>query len=271
MGSVLNRAFYDQVVRREFLCNFVRVYDVDVGQGFTFDRQPFWFYLPHMLEKWAPWSLLLVGLVSADRAVRRALKSDPGALWLACWAVGGFVVMSAVPAKRLDRMFPILPPLSLLLVRAVAASSWRRLMGSNRVRTLAVLIIAAAVGWGGYAVSEVIQASRGIHREWQRFGAQVHDLVSTQGWRFAVVGPEDEALLLYLQQTKFMTAQEARRRWQNGELDALVVTSGGVEVLRNAGVPFSTPLSTPEREGVESYWLVVRDGADKPQQRTAEP
>jgi len=35
--------------------------------------------------------------------------------WLLCWSLGGLIAMSLIPSKRVDRIFPIVPPLCLLL------------------------------------------------------------------------------------------------------------------------------------------------------------
>ena len=123
--------FYDQVVVREFMGRF----------GTTL-HQPkgFYFYLPHLLHKFAPWSILLILLaVTAVRSIRRnstnlvgqvdpvsgkkvghrrleiLTKISPDVFWLICWSVGGLIAMSVIPSKRVDRIFPIVPPLCLLL------------------------------------------------------------------------------------------------------------------------------------------------------------
>ncbi|MDP9100510.1 MAG: glycosyltransferase family 39 protein, partial [Verrucomicrobiota bacterium] len=102
--------------------------------------QPFYFYLPHLLHRFAPWSLLMIGLAivamkgrapaspgispaspelrppSSRRAgIGTTLRDmSPETFWLVAWTLGGFVVMSFVPSKRIDRIFPIVPPLCLL-------------------------------------------------------------------------------------------------------------------------------------------------------------
>ena len=101
-------------------------------------QQPVWFYFPHLLHKFAPWSLLALALPIVSGNVRRKIKSDPGTLWLACWALGGLLCMTFVPSKRVDRIFPVIPPLCLLLVSMVSACDPNSRY-SRQIRGLCVL------------------------------------------------------------------------------------------------------------------------------------
>jgi 4-amino-4-deoxy-L-arabinose transferase and related glycosyltransferases of PMT family len=100
--------FYEQVVMKEFLGRFSQ----------TVHRpEPVLFYLPHLLHKFAPWSVLILVLgVLSFRRTRSGIRNlfrqtEPDILWLVCWSLGGFVVMSLVPSKRVDRIYPVVPPL----------------------------------------------------------------------------------------------------------------------------------------------------------------
>jgi hypothetical protein len=115
-GIFFERGFFDQVVLREFLGRF----------GETVHRpQPLLFYLPHLLHKFFPWSVFMIGLAIVDlrarrwkiRGVFREMSAET--FWLVCWIFGGLVVMSIVPSKRVDRIFPIIPPLCLLLAAQI--------------------------------------------------------------------------------------------------------------------------------------------------------
>src|SRR5947199_7582536 len=95
--------------------------------GETIHRpQPLYFYLPHLIHKFAPWSILLIAIAIFDLASRRwrigsALREiSPDTFWLLCWSVGGLIVMSLIPSKRVDRIFPVIPPLCLLLAAQIA-------------------------------------------------------------------------------------------------------------------------------------------------------
>ncbi|HSH39124.1 MAG TPA: hypothetical protein VK993_10090, partial [Chthoniobacterales bacterium] len=91
--------FYEEVVVKEFAGRF----------GETVHRpQPLYFYFPHLLYKFAPWSVLLIAIaVLAWRREKLALRErwqrlSPVTAWLVCWSLGGLVLMSLIPSKRVD-------------------------------------------------------------------------------------------------------------------------------------------------------------------------
>ncbi|MEP6810492.1 MAG: glycosyltransferase family 39 protein, partial [Chthoniobacterales bacterium] len=98
--------FYEQVVLREFAGRFSET---------VHRSQPIYFYLPHLLHKFAPWSFLLLALALISWRTNRATLPQrwrglpPEMAWLFCWIIGGLVVMSLVPSKRVDRIFPLVP------------------------------------------------------------------------------------------------------------------------------------------------------------------
>src|SRR5439155_2161802 len=107
-GVIFQRGFFDEVVMREFAARFAE----------TIHRpQPLYFYLPHLLHKFAPWSAVMIavailGLASRRWKIRVAFREmSPETFWLVCWSLGGLVAMSLSPSKRVDRIFPIVPPL----------------------------------------------------------------------------------------------------------------------------------------------------------------
>src|SRR4029077_4374160 len=109
--------FFNEVVVREFVARF----------GETIHRsQPIYFYLPHLLHKFLPWSGLIIAVAvlylrSRGWKIRAAFREiSPETFWLLCWSLGALVAMSLIPSKRVDRIFPILPPLCLLLATQVA-------------------------------------------------------------------------------------------------------------------------------------------------------
>ena len=53
--------------------------------------------------------------------MRHFREMSPDTFWLLRWALGGFIVMSLIPSKRVDRIFPVLPPLCLLLAVQVGS------------------------------------------------------------------------------------------------------------------------------------------------------
>src|SRR5205823_5282211 len=119
-GIRFQPGFYEEVVMREFVGRF----------GETIHRpQPLLFYLPHLLHKFAPWSVLMIGIAAVGlrsrnwrlRSVFRELS--PETFWLLCWSVGALIVMSLIPSKRVDSIFPVIPPLCLLLAAQIASHS----------------------------------------------------------------------------------------------------------------------------------------------------
>src|SRR6266566_5387787 len=112
--------FYELVIVREFLARFG-----EVGRH-VHRTQPVSFYLPHLLHKFFPWSAVLIGAAIVDLHSRRwnvrtAFKGiSPATLWLISWSIGGLVFMSLIPSKRVDRIFPIVPPLCLLVAAQTA-------------------------------------------------------------------------------------------------------------------------------------------------------
>ena len=211
--------FYEQVVLKEFAGRFSeRVHR----------PQPFYFYFPHLLHKFAPWSVLSIALATVFwRRDKLSLgdrwrRLSPGTAWLICWSFGGLILMSFIPSKRVDRIFPIVAPLCLLLAAQVA-NAWRDERLRLRVRQwLGGALMFAALFTTAYAAHRVItgyRADRGVLAE---FGRDVRVEAAQRGWRYEVVGRREEGLLLYLRRTRFLTADQAIERWNRGELDALV-------------------------------------------------
>ncbi|MDD5201425.1 MAG: hypothetical protein PHC88_16665, partial [Terrimicrobiaceae bacterium] len=97
-GLLSSPDFYHDVVDRELLSRFHEAARDDERP------QPLWFYFPHLLHKFAPWSVLLIGLALLFPQVRRDLKSRPETRWLLLWALGGLLLMTFIPAKRVDRI-----------------------------------------------------------------------------------------------------------------------------------------------------------------------
>ncbi|MEP6822524.1 MAG: glycosyltransferase family 39 protein [Chthoniobacterales bacterium] len=206
--------FYEQVVLREFAGRFSE----------TVHRpQPIYFYVPHLLHKFAPWSILMIALAlvgwrSGSESFRERWRALPPEMaWLICWVFGGLLVMSLVPSKRVDRIFPVVPPLCLLLAAQYArASAWKQ-----RWSTLAIAV--AALGLTGYVASEIVGAVRSRENALAKFGEAVRSEATARGWRYEVIGGKEEGLLLYLRKTHFSKRDQIIARWNAGELDALVL------------------------------------------------
>ena len=226
-GILFQPGFFDEVVMREFLGRF----------GETIHHpQPLYFYLPHLLHKFAPWSLLLIAIAIFDLALRRwrigtAFREiSPGTFWLLCWSLGGFIVMSLIPSKRVDRIFPVIPPLCLLLAAQVSSGvgSLRRLDGPSRTAWrpyLATALVFAIFFTGGYATWKIVTGYRDHRDALAVFGRDVRREAEARHWRYEAVSAKDEGLLLYLQKTHYIEPDHAIAEWNAGNLDALVAST----------------------------------------------
>jgi len=256
-GSIFVRGFFEQVVVREFIARF----------GETIHRpQPLLFYLPHLLQKFFPWSVLVIALATLDlhsrqwriRAVLREMK--PETVWLVCWILGGLILMSLIPSKRVDRIFPIVPPLCLLLAMQVG-----KILPSEQLRarvlpwSLAALLLSIAFTTG-YAVSKVTAGFRHHSAALVAFGRVVRSQAAAHHWRYEVNKSDDEGLLLYLEKMHFIEPERAIMEWNRGNLDALVAPVGKAPALmremRDAAL--SQLQSTQRQDESGSYVLITR-------------
>jgi 4-amino-4-deoxy-L-arabinose transferase-like glycosyltransferase len=222
--------FYEQVVMKEFLGRFSQ----------TVHRpQPLLFYVPHLLHKFAPWSVLIIALGLLffararwrTRAVFQQIKPDM--LWLVCWALGGFVVMSLVPSKRVDRIYPVVPPLCLLL--AAQLGEFRSKEEDQRtVKWSAVALVFSIVFTGSYTLAKLVSDYRDKADHLEVFSRSVNQQAAANHWRYEVISGEGggyEGMLLYLQKPHFIRPHEAVKEWNRGALDALVMPKDKISQL----------------------------------------
>jgi 4-amino-4-deoxy-L-arabinose transferase-like glycosyltransferase len=244
-GILFQSGFFDEVVMREFVGRF----------GETIHRpQPLYFYLPHVLHKFAPWSVVIIGIALVDLYSRRwRLRSvirdmSPSTFWLLCWSVGGLILMSLIPSKRVDRIFPIIPPLCLLLAAQIArlgACSHGSVSGSSTsddigltshwpvatenatriYRWAAAALVLSVLFTGGYTISKVISGYRHHRDALAIFGREARREAAAHRWRYEVISAKDEGLLLYLQKTGFIEPDYAVLEWNQGNLDALIAST----------------------------------------------
>ena len=281
-GILFQPGFFEEVVMREFLGRF----------GETIHRpQPLYFYFPHLLHKFAPWSFLLVAICIFYLAARRwrigaALREmSPETFWLLCWSVGGLIVMSLIPSKRVDRMFPVIPPLCLLLAAEIAKNGFCSHGSASRVSTsvasdltghgpmatekwttriyhwTAAALVLATFFTGGYTTWKIVTGYRDHRDALVIFGRNVRAQASAHRWRYEVVSTRDEGLLLYLQKMRYIEPDRAVAEWNTGNLDALVASKENATALmaqlREATV---SQLKSSERKKEQGmgYVLIVR-------------
>src|SRR5438874_1745088 len=259
-GIIFQPGFYNEVVVREFAARF----------GETIHRpQPLYFYMPHLLHKFAPWSVLMIAVAVFDVASRRwrigaALRDlSPETFWLLCWSVGGLVAMSLIPSKRVDRIFPIIPPLCLLLAAQVSGrdAALRRPFGAAHRPYLVLALLLAILFPGGYAIFKIISGYRNHRDALAVFGSDVRRQADVNHWRYEVVSAKDEGLLLYLRKTHFIEPHRAVAEWNRGNLDALVASKEKAPpLMRDLHGAALSQLKSNERkeEQGRGYVLITR-------------
>ena len=206
--------------------------------------------------------LSIVDLRSRKWKLREAVRQmAPETLWLVCWSLGGLIVMSLVPAKRVDRIFPVIPPLCLLLAAQIG-SGWGNKKARQRVCLWSAIALAMSILFtSGYTFSKVITGYRDHRDALVVFGREVRREVKKRNWRYEVVFSSDEGLLLYLRKPHFIMPGRAATEWNRGNLDALVVPAkdapGMMRQLRDAAI--SELKSTPRKdEQGFGYVLITR-------------
>jgi 4-amino-4-deoxy-L-arabinose transferase-like glycosyltransferase len=254
-GILFVPEFTEHVLLREFAGRF----SDEVHRA-----QPFYFYLPHLLHRFAPWSLLLIGLAFVARRKdddgSTECRLSPETFWLLAWSLGGLIVMSFVPSKRIDRIFPIVPPLCLLLAATIAACREKERMRTIVDRVCAAAIILSAVFMTGYTVRKIVLARHEQRDAFSMFGRAVVKEMTQHHWRYGVIGGEDEGMLLYVRKTEFLEPEPAIVLWNGGKLDALVVPDDELDELvpRLRGDPKTVLTSNPAGRYRKRYFLLVR-------------
>ncbi len=252
IGLWTNPAFYGDVVDHEFLSRF--------KEGARDDErsQPLWFYFPHLLHKFAPWSLLLFGLAFCFPRLRSGLRDRPPLLWLALWSIGGLLLMTFIPAKRVDRIFPVVPPLCLLVVEWCALA-WqdRRVRVSAGAATLAGIAFAGGYFAGLIPLSYHERASALVD-----FAQRARALAGAHGIsQITLPRTRDEGMLLYFDLVDFSDKSDAYARWKSGKPTALVLSDRNVEQFEKEAGKVAPALESGElvRKNERRYYLFLRD------------
>jgi hypothetical protein len=230
--------FYEEVVGKEFLGRFTAGKAARHGTGWPGE------YTLGLFARTLPWTLLLAGALWT-KPVRAALREDAVLLWLACWTAGGLLFMECVPAKRFDRILPVVPPLCLLLVAAVRHLPGHELWRQPTGRLAILLPFIGALLAGGYAGVKVASGFRDDARALVRFGQEVQQLTSGREDRLAVVNGKDEGMLLYTDARSFTRLEDALGMWRFKKIDWLVLGEGDFEKHRTKLEPFNVVASSP--------------------------
>jgi 4-amino-4-deoxy-L-arabinose transferase-like glycosyltransferase len=215
--------FYELVVVREFLARFGEI-------GTHVHRsQSVFFYLPHLLHKFFPWSALMIGLAIVELRARKwslrtTLKEmSPATIWLICWSAGGLVLMSLIPSKRVDRIFPVIPPLCLLVAAQTARFLSDEKQRTRNSRWIAATLTVAVILTAGYSTMRIANGCRDHRDALSIFGRRVREEAAKNHWRYQAVGKSDEGLPLYLTRPHFLKPDVAIAEWNARKIDALAV------------------------------------------------
>jgi len=217
---------------------------------------------------------------------------SPGVFWLVCWSLGGLIAMSLIPSKRVDRIFPVIPPLCLLLAaqigsclpcghgglaKAFGAVSRHQAgvdtdltghmpmatgNGSTRIYVWGTISLVFAIFFtGGYATWKVVSGYRDHRNALAIFGRDIRREAAARHWRYEVVSAKDEGLLLYLQKTHYIEPDQAVTDWNAGNLDALVASTEKaanlMPQLRGATVSELKPNERKKGQGMD-YVFITR-------------
>jgi len=263
-GIVFQPGFFNEVVMREFVARF----------GETIHRsQPLYFYLPHLLHKFAPWSVLIIVFAIVDLRSRRwkigapFREMSPETFWLLCWSLGGLLAMSLIPSKRVDRIFPVIPPLCLLLAAQVVSISLDEKWRTHVYRWSSVALLFSILLTGSYTIAKVFSGYRNHRDALAVFGHEVRHEVEAHGWRYEVIGGKDEGILLYLDRLRFVEPEDAITEWKAGIIDAVVAPDEEQpRLLRDleGSVPSRIGSWTKNDERTRRYILLTRSRSAKP-------
>jgi 4-amino-4-deoxy-L-arabinose transferase-like glycosyltransferase len=257
-GIELVPQFYDQVVVREFLGRF--------GTTMHHPKQ-LYFYLPHLLHKFAPWSVLIFVLAwlhlrAGQTKIRTAFnRISPEMLWLVCWSLGGLILMSLIPSKRVDRIFPVVPPLCLLLGAEIGKAPVSGQLRPWFYRWTVAALFLSMLFTSCYTGGKIVSGYRDHRDALVRFGTAVRDAATQHHWRYEVVPVRDEGMLLYLQKLHFIQPDRAIAEWNRGAMDALVVPAEEAVMYlgRLRGATLSPLQSTEKKdERGKNYLLLTR-------------
>ena len=260
-GILFIPGFFHEVVVREFAARFAET---------VHHPQPVYFYLPHLLHKFAPWSVLMIAVAIVDLHTRNwrlpsaFREMSPETFWLLCWGVGGLIAMSLIPSKRVDRIFPVVPPLCLLLASQInhRVGALRRLpeaFGTARRSYLGIALVSAILFTGVYTISKVVAGYRDHRDALAVFGRKVRHEAEARQWRCEVVSAKDEGLLLYLRRTQFIEPDRALAEWNRENIDALVVSTEKAPAVmpQLQGAAVSQLKSNQARDGRETGYVLI--------------
>ena len=209
--------------------------------------------------RWAPWSILFLAIRFLAPGVWRKILTNRDTLWLVCWAFGGLVFMSLVPSKRIDRIFPVVPPLCLLLTALTAQvePGWGRRLRNAALASGVIIAAATAVG------SAALSYKRGEGAQ-ARFGARVRAAVGASPGEVVSIktgkdsDADDETMLVYLRRMQFMRPVEMVQRVSVGGPQWLVMREAVYNQYHGGLDPYGPWRKTLTSDSDPNYLLLQR-------------
>jgi hypothetical protein len=185
-------------------------------------------------------------------------RRSPESVWLIYWSLGGLIMMSLIPSKRVDRIFPLIPPLCLLLAAQLGAARENESVPKRvwlwSAATLALSILFTTI----YTGIKITAGYREHRAALVQFGRQVLAETEKHSWRYEVISTGDEGLLLYLHRLHFVMPQEAIAEWNRGNIDAVVVAEDAVpNLLRQLHDAALSQLRSPPNGNYKTVYVVL--------------
>ncbi len=167
--------------------------------------------------------------------------------------------MTIIPAKRVDRIYPIIPPLALLAVD-FAAATWH----DRRARVAAgALSVAAFLFAGGYFLGLIPWGYAVDTPGLVNFAEKARRTAAEQGIdEITILRARDESLLLYLDTPRFTEKGDAFDQWRSGKKSAFLMSD---RTRRNNFIPefgdIPPTLESPElfRKNEKRYYLFIKE------------
>ncbi|MBY0585636.1 glycosyltransferase family 39 protein [bacterium] len=230
----------------EFFWSFFVYHNVEraVGSSEALKSGPIWFYIPRLFVDAFPWSILLpVCWVSLWKhredwlppGQNRSLQPivQPQVLFLLCWGVSHFVLLSLVSFKRADYLLPAFPPVALLLAGWLADRTARihsdsfvaKIRHPRRRRRLIIasagcltLLLVPILIWAGIEFQEnsfvdsllKIDLLSDHLNETDRFMMSHVELAMRESWPLLVIGGVVLIVSVWLVHTGWHEGLEAR-------------------------------------------------------------
>lgn len=141
------------------------------------------------------------------------------------------MVMSLIPSKRVDRIFPVIPPLCLLAAGQIGNRSVSEVGRARVLRWSAVAFLLSVLCAGGYSVFKVFTGYRDNRDALVKFGQAVRREAAAHRWRYEIARSSNEGMLIYCDRLHFMKPESAVTEWNRGNLDALITLAETAPVL----------------------------------------